>query len=38
MGCTRGSGMVSTADNVLEMTLVRGVRGVRGVHEMCMCL
>ena len=35
MGGTRGSGVVSSADDVLEMS---GVRGVGGVCEMCMCL
>ena len=35
MGDTRGSGFVSTADNVLGMS---GVRDVGGVCEMCMCL
>ena len=34
-GGTRGSDFVSTADNVPEMSLVRGVGGV---CEMCMCL
>ena len=32
------SGFVYTADDVLEMSVVRGVRGVGGVCEMCMCL
>ena len=36
MGDTRGSGFVSTADDVLEMSVVRGVRGVGGVCEMCV--
>ena len=31
MGGTRGSGFVSTANDVLEMSVVRGVRGVCGV-------
>ena len=38
MGVTRGSCVVSSADNVLEMSVVRGVRGVCRVFEMCMCL
>ena len=38
MGGTRGSGFVSTAHDVLEMSVVRGLRGVGGVCEMCMCL
>ena len=29
---------MSTADDVLEMSVVRRVRGVGGVCEMCMCL
>ena len=36
MGGTRGSCFVFTADDVLEMSVVRGVRGVGG--EMCICL
>ena len=35
MGCTLGSGAVSSADHVLEMNVVRVVRGV---GEVCMCL
>ena len=35
IGGTRGSGAVSTADDVLEMSVVRGVCEV---CEMCMCL
>ena len=31
-------GFVSTANDVLEMSVVRGVRGVVGVCEMCMYL
>ena len=40
MGGTRGSGYVSTADDVLEMSVVSGVRGgsAGGVCEMCICL
>ena len=35
MGGTRGSGVFSSAGDVLEMSVVRGVGGV---CEMCMCL
>ena len=37
---TRGSGIMSTcsADSVLHLNLVRGMRSVGGVCEMCMCL
>ena len=35
MGGTRGSGVLSIAYDVLEMSLVRGVGGV---CDMCMCL
>ena len=35
---TRGSGIVSTAADVLWMSVVRGMRGIGGVCEMCMCL
>ena len=38
MGGTRGSGSVSSADDVLDMSVLRGMRGVGGVCEMCMCL
>ena len=38
LGCTRGSGVVSSADDVIDMSVVRGVRGVSGVCELCMCL
>ena len=38
MGGTRGSGIVSRTDDVLEMSVVRGMTGVGGVCEMCMCL
>ena len=37
-GGTRGSGVVSSVDDVLEMSVVRAMRGVGGVCEMCMCL
>ena len=36
MGGTRGSGFVSTDEDVLQMSAVGGVMGV--VCEMCMCL
>ena len=35
---TRGSGIGSSAADVLGMSVVRGMRGVVGVCEMCMCL
>ena len=35
MGSTRGSGVLSSAADVLEMSVVRGVGGV---CDMCMCL
>ena len=35
MGGTRGSGVLTIAGDVLEMS---GVRGVGGVCDMCMCL
>ena len=35
MGGTRGSGVLSSAGDVLEMSVVRGVGGV---CDMCMCL
>ena len=36
MGGTRDSGIVSSANDLLEMSVVRGMRGVGGVCEMCM--
>ena len=33
---TRGSDIVSSAADVLWMSVVRGMRGVDGVCEMCM--
>ena len=33
-----GSGVMSSAGNVLEMSLVRGEKGVGGVCKMCVCL
>ena len=38
VGGTRGSGSVSSAADVLWMSVVRGIRGVGGVCEMCMRL
>ena len=38
MGDTRGSGIVSSAADVLGMSMVRGMRGVGGVCGMCICL
>ena len=38
VGGTRGSGIVSSAAGLLWMSVVRGMRGVGGVCEMCMCL
>ena len=35
---TRGSANVSSAADVLWMNVVRGMRGVGEVCEMCMCL
>ena len=35
---TRGSGIVSSAADVLWMNVVPVMRGVGGVCEMCMCL
>ena len=36
MGGTHCSGVVSSAYDELEMSVMRGVRGVGGVCEMCM--
>ena len=39
VGGTHGSGIVlSSAVDVLWMRVVRGMRGVGEVYEMCMCL
>ena len=38
VGGTRGSGNVSSTADVLSMSVVRRMRGVGGVCEMCMCL
>ena len=35
MGSARGSAVLSSAGDVLEMSVVRGVGGV---YDMCMCL
>ena len=35
---TRGSGIVSSASDMLGMSVVRGMNGLGGVCEMCMCL
>ena len=37
VGGTRGSGIVSSASNVLWMSVVHGMRGVGRMCEMCMC-
>ena len=37
VGGTRSSGIVSNAADVLWMSVVRGMRGVGKVCEMCMC-
>ena len=36
VGGTRGSGIMSSAVDVLGMSVVRGMRGVGGICEMCM--
>ena len=38
VGGTRGSGIVSSAADVIWMSVMREMRGVGGVCEMCMCL
>ena len=38
MGGTRDSGIESSAYDMLWMSVVRGMRGVGGVCEICMCL
>ena len=38
VGGTRGSGIVSSVTDVLWMSVVRRMRGIGGVCEMCMCL
>ena len=37
IGGTRGSGIVSSSADELEMSVVRGMRGFCGLCEMCMC-
>ena len=37
-GSTRDSGIVSSAADILWMSVVRGMRRVGGVCEVCMCL
>ena len=37
VGGTCGSGIVSSAADVLWMSVVHGMRGVGEVCEMCMC-
>ena len=36
VGSTRGSGIVFSVADVLWMSVVRGMRGVGGVCEMCL--
>ena len=38
VGGIHGSGIVSSAADVLWIRVLRGMRGVSGVCEMCMCL
>ena len=38
VGGTCGAGIVSSTAHLLGMSVVRGMRGVGGVCEMCMCL
>ena len=38
VGSTCGSGIVSSAADVLWVSMMRGMRGVDGVCKMCMCL
>ena len=38
VGGTHGSGIVSSVVDVLWMSVVRGMRGVGEVCEMCICL
>ena len=38
MAGTRGSGIGSSAADVIWMIVLRGMRGVGEVYEMCMCL
>ena len=38
VGGKRGSCIVSSAADMLEMSVVHWMRGIGGVCEMCMCL
>ena len=38
MGGTRGSDVMSSAYDVIEVSVVCGIRGVGGMCKMCMCL
>ena len=38
LGGTRGLGMVSSEADVLGMSVVRGMKGLGEMCEMCMCL
>ena len=38
VGGTRGSGIVSSTAELLWLSVVREMRGVGGVCELCMCL
>ena len=38
LGGTRDSGIVSSADDVIWISVVCGMRGIGEVCEMCMCL
>ena len=38
LGGLRGSGIVYSAADMIWMSLVRGMTGVGGVCEICMCL
>ena len=38
VGGTHGSGTVSSAADVIGMSVLRGMKGVGGVCEICMCL
>ena len=37
VGGTRGSGIVSSAADVLGMSAVRGIKRVGGLCQMCIC-
>ena len=38
VGGTCGSGIVFSEADVLWMSVVRGMRGVAGVYEICVCV